>query len=93
MSVVLENKEYNPSYTKVELVIIKKRKITLVKMHGLSIVGNTMIMLLTNIEVKGKESTKYIVRLYFLRWRIKEYFKVKKEYKRINKNKDTFMKE
>ena len=39
------------------------------------------MMLLTNLEVKNKENAEHIVRLYFLRWRIEEYFKVKKEYK------------
>lgn len=38
------------------------------------------MMLLTNLEVKDKESAEYIVRLYFLRWRIEEYFKTKKSY-------------
>lgn len=37
-------------------------------------------MLLTNLEVKDKESAEYILRLYFLRWWIEEYFKTKKSY-------------
>ena len=39
------------------------------------------MMLLTNLKVKDKESAEHLVRLYFLRWRIEEYFKAKKEYK------------
>lgn len=75
-----ENKECYISYTKVELPACKEREITLVTIHGLSEDGIPM-MLLTNLEVKNKESAEHIVRLYFLRWRIEEYFKVKKEYK------------
>ena len=75
-----ENKECSISYTKVELPACKGKEITLVTIHGLSIDGMPM-MLLTNLEVKNKENAEHIVRLYFLRWRIEEYFKVKKEYK------------
>lgn len=75
-----ENKECYISYTKVELPACKEKEITLVTIHGLSEDGLPM-MLITNLEVKNKESAEHIVRLYFLRWRIEEYFKVKKEYK------------
>lgn len=75
-----ENKECSISYTKVELPVCKGKEVTLVTIHGLSEDGIPM-MLLTNLDVKDKASAEYIVRLYFLRWRIEEYFKVKKEYK------------
>ena len=75
-----ENKECNISYTRVELPACKGQEVTLVTIHGLSEDGLPM-MLLTNLEVKDKESAEHIVRLYFLRWRIEEYFNVKKEYK------------
>lgn len=39
------------------------------------------MVLLINLEVKNKEDAEYIARLYFLRWRIEEYFKAKKTYK------------
>lgn len=75
-----ENKECSISYTKVELPSCKGKEVSLVTIHGLSKDGIPMI-LLTNLEVKDKESAEHIVRLYFLRWRIEEYFNVKKEYK------------
>lgn len=75
-----ENKECSISYTKVELPSCKGKEVSLVTIHGLSKDGVPM-MLLTNLEVKDKESAEHIVRLYFLRWRIEEYFNVKKEYK------------
>lgn len=75
-----ENKECSISYTKVQLPAYKEKYITLVTIYGLSDDGVPM-MLLTNLEVKNKEDAEYIVRLYFLRWRIEEYFKAKKTYK------------
>lgn len=75
-----ENKECSISYTKVELPSCKGKEVSLVTIYGLSKDGGKMI-LLTNLEVKDKESAEHIVRLYFLRWRIEEYFNVKKEYK------------
>lgn len=74
-----ENKECSISYTKVQLPAYKEREVTLVTIHGLSEDGVPM-MLLTNLEVKGKDDAEHIVRIYFLRWRIEEYFKTKKEY-------------
>ena len=38
------------------------------------------MMLLTNLDVKDKESALYVVKLYLLRLRIEEYFKAKKAY-------------
>ena len=75
-----ENKECSISYTRVELPACNGKEISLVTIHGLKEDGMPM-MLLTNLEVKDKSSAEHIVRLYFLRWRIEEYFKVKKEYK------------
>ena len=42
------------------------------------------MMLLTNLDVNDKVSTEHIVRLYFLRWRIEEYFKAKKNFNQEN---------
>ncbi len=72
-----ENKECSISYTKVKLPAYREKEVNLVIVYGLS---EEAMMLLTNIEVKDKESAEYIARLYFLRWRIEEYFKAKKEY-------------
>lgn len=73
-----ENRECSISYTRVELPACKGIEITLVTIHGLSDEGP--MMLLTNLDVKDKASAEHIVRLYFLRWRIEEYFNIKKEY-------------
>lgn len=73
-----ENKECYISYTKVKLPVRKNKELTLVTIHGLSSDGIPM-MLLTNLVVNCKEDAEYIVRLYFLRWRIEEYFKAKKQ--------------
>lgn len=72
-----ENKECSISYTRVKLPVYKSKEVSLVIIYGLS---EEPMMLLTNLEVKDKESAEYIVRLYFLRWRIEEYFKTKKSY-------------
>lgn len=74
-----ENKECSISYTRVKLPAYKEKEITLVTVHGLS-EENVPMMLLTNLEVKNKEEAEHIVRMYFLRWRIEEYFKAKKGY-------------
>lgn len=72
-----ENKECSISYTKVKLPAYQKKEVSLVIIYGLS---EEPMMLLTNLEVKEKESAEHIARLYFLRWRIEEYFKAKKSY-------------
>ena len=73
-----ENKECYISYTKVKLPVRKNKELILITIHGLSSDGIPM-MLLTNLVVNCKEDAEYIVRLYFLRWRIEEYFKAKKQ--------------
>lgn len=73
-----ENKECSISYTRVQLPACKGTDITLVTIYGLSDEGT--MMLLTNLDVNDKETAEHIVRLYFLRWRIEEYFNLKKEY-------------
>ncbi len=72
-----ENIECSISYTKVKLPAYSKKEVNLVLVYGL---GKEPMMLLTNLEVKGKESAEYIVKLYLLRWRVEEYFKAKKSY-------------
>ena len=73
-----ENKECSISYTRVQLPACNEKDINLVTIHGLSEEGT--MMLLTNLDVNNKETAEYIARLYFLRWRIEEYFNLKKEY-------------
>lgn len=74
-----ENRECSISYTRTQLPACTSKETTLVTIHGLSEDGIPM-MLLTNLDVKNKEDAEHIVRLYFLRWRIEEYFKTKKSY-------------
>lgn len=74
-----ENRSCYISYTKVELPCMKGYPLTLVTIHGLSTDDDLPLMLLTNIEVKGKNEAQRIAKIYFLRWRIEEYFKSKKQ--------------
>ena len=83
-----ENKDCYISYTKVKLPAYSSREIYLVSIHGLKddidcdnekYGDDNVLMFLTNLEVKDKESAERIVRIYFLRWRIEEYFKSKKQ--------------
>ena len=83
-----ENKECYISYTKVSLPAYKEKEVYLVTVHGLKddidndndkYSDDTVIMFLTNMDVYDKESAERIVRIYFLRWRIEEYFKSKKQ--------------
>lgn len=73
-----ENKECSISYTRVKLPVHKSKEVSLVMIYGLS--ENEPMILLTNVEVKDKNSAEHIARLYFLRWRIEEYFRTKKSY-------------
>jgi len=38
------------------------------------------MMLLTNRPVKSKDDARRVVRMYFTHWRIKEYFRFKKQH-------------
>lgn len=60
-------------------ITAKKKWINLVLVYGL---GETPMMLASNIPIKSKEDVIKIARCYLNRWRIEEYFKFKKqEYK------------
>ncbi len=73
-----EEKECYVSVVKVQITANKKW-INLVLVYGL---GETPMMLATNIKIKSKEDLIKIARGYLDRWRIEEYFKFKKqEYK------------
>lgn len=74
-----ENRNCAVSYTKVQLPACPGEDVTLVTIYGLSEDGSPM-MLLTNLEIKDKKDVRHIVGLYFMRWRIEEYFKAKKAY-------------
>ena len=71
--------EVSVSHTRVKLPSNKK-EYELIFVYGLS--EERPLILLTNKNIKSKEDLIKIVRLYFTRWRIEEYFRAKKqEYK------------
>ena len=73
-----EIKECYVSVLKVQITA-QKKWINLILVYGL---GETPMMLASNIPVKSKEDIIKITRCYINRWRIEEYFKFKKqEYK------------
>lgn len=77
MDIVLqgEKKECFVSVLKVQITA-NKRWINLVLVYGL---GETPMMLATNICMKSKEDVIKVSKLYLNRWRIEEYFKFKKQ--------------
>lgn len=82
-----ENRDCYISYTKVKLPCCKEKEVTLVTVYGLNYHENDddreekIMMFLTNLDIKNKDDAIRVVYTYFLRWRIEEYFKVKKSYK------------
>ena len=70
-----EEKECFVSVIKVQITA-QKKWINLVLVYGL---GETPMMLASNIPIKSKEDVKKIARCYLDRWRIEEYFKFKKQ--------------
>ncbi len=73
-----DNEEHDVyiSHTKVTLPFNKKNY-ELVIVYGLS--EERPLILLTNREIHSKEDVIKVVRLYFYRWRIEEYFRAKKQ--------------
>ena len=63
-------------HTKVKLPFNKK-KYELVIVYGLS--EERPLILLTNRNISSKDDVIKVVRLYFYRWRIEEYFRAKKQ--------------
>ena len=70
-----EEKECFVSVLKVQITA-KKKWLNLVLVYGL---GDTPMMLATNINIKSKDDLIKTTRLYLNRWRIEEYFKFKKQ--------------
>ncbi len=68
-------KECYASVIKVQITVNKKW-INLVLVYGL---GETPMMLASNIPIKSKEDVIKTARCYLDRWRIEEYFKFKKQ--------------
>ena len=52
-----------------------RRNMSLILVYGLS---DTPMMLATNLPITSKEDVQSVVRTYFMRWRIEEYFRFKK---------------
>ena len=70
-----EQKECYVSVLRVQITA-EKRWINLILVYGL---GETPMMLASNISLKSKEDLIKVVRCYINRWRIEEYFKFKKQ--------------
>ena len=71
-----ETHEVYISHTKIALPSNHK-EYELVFCYGLN--DDKPLMLLTNRKIKNKEDVIKVVRLYFSRWRIEEYFRAKKQ--------------
>lgn len=74
-----ENRKCYISYTRVSLPFMKNKQLTLITIHGLNTDDDLPLMLLTNIKIEDANTARKIAKLYFLRWRIEEYFKAKKD--------------
>ena len=70
-----EEKECYVSVLRVQITA-KRKWINLVLVYGL---GETPMMLATNLDIKSKEDLIKVSRCYLDRWRIEEYFKFKKQ--------------
>ena len=77
MDIILqvEKKQCFVSVLKVQITA-NKRWVNLVLVYGL---GETPMVLATNISIKSKEDVIKVSKLYLNRWRIEEYFKFKKQ--------------
>jgi hypothetical protein len=71
-----EEVDVSISYTKVRLPK-HEEELQLITVYGLS--DEEPLMLLTNMLENDKKSIMKIVRLYMYRWRVEEYFRVKKQ--------------
>lgn len=71
-----ERLEISVSHTRV-ILPYNEKEYELVFVYGLS--DERPLILLTNRKIKSKEDVIKVVRLYFYRWRIEEYFRSKKQ--------------
>ena len=75
---MFEGKETECWLTCVNVQLMHNRTpLKLVLVYGLS---QTPMMLVTNRRIKSKDDVARVVRLYFMRWRIEEYFRFKKQH-------------
>lgn len=73
-----DNEKYEVYVSHTRAVLpYNKKEYNFVIVYGLS--EEHPLLLLTNREIKSKEDVIKIVRLYFYRWRIEEYFRSKKQ--------------
>ena len=76
--VMFNGKKTECWFTCINAQITESRtNLKLVLVYGLS---HTPMMLATNRPIKCKEDVISVVRLYFMRWRIEEYFRFKKQH-------------
>ena len=74
--VMFDGKETECWFTCINAQITQgRRNMRLVLVYGLS---DTPMMLVTNLPITSKEDVQSVVRTYFMRWRIEEYFRFKK---------------
>ena len=71
-----ESVEISISHTRIQIPNNKK-EYELVFVYGLS--EERPMILLTNRSIKSKDDVIKVVRLYFYRWRVEEYFRIKKQ--------------
>ena len=71
-----EKVEISVSHTRVEM-LHNKKEYELVFVYGLS--EERPLILITNRTIHSKEDVIKVVRLYFYRWRVEEYFRSKKQ--------------
>ena len=62
----------------VELPKMPGVELTLVVVHGYDKKEPEPLLLLTNMDARGKEKSRRIVKIYLCRWRIEEYYRFKK---------------
>ena len=73
-----DNEKYEVYVSHTRAVLpYNKKEYNFVIVYGLS--EKHPLLILTNREIKSKENVIKIVRLYFYRWRIEEYFRSKKQ--------------
>ena len=76
--VMFGGKETECRFTCVNVrITASRRNLKLILIYGLS---QTPMMLATNLPVTSKEDVQRVVRTYFTRWRIEEYFRFKKQH-------------
>jgi len=66
-------------YKKIQLPAMPNRDLNMVVVYGFSRDEKEPFYLLTNLNVKDKESCLRVIKAYITRWKIEEYYKFKKQ--------------